>query len=73
MTLIVIVGWSIRRPQPLLVHVVYLCNLQAFQTYSREEKKSWFDARDHCRALGGDLASIHAQNIDEASIKSMFQ
>ena len=50
-----------------------LLDVQAFQTYSRTEKKSWFDARDHCRALGGDLASLHAQHIDQDSIKTIFQ
>lgn len=47
--------------------------LQAFQDYDRSKKKSWFDARDHCRALGGDLLSLHAQNIDDASLTAMFR
>ncbi|KAM9323118.1 LOW QUALITY PROTEIN: macrophage mannose receptor 1-like [Pholidichthys leucotaenia] len=28
---------------------------------SRSEEKTWFEARDYCRAIGGDLLSIHSE------------
>ncbi|XP_073715681.1 macrophage mannose receptor 1 isoform X2 [Misgurnus anguillicaudatus] len=28
----------------------------------KEKKKTWFEARDFCRAIGGDLASFHSKN-----------
>nr|XP_055073387.1 macrophage mannose receptor 1-like [Misgurnus anguillicaudatus] len=28
----------------------------------KEKKKTWFEARDFCRAIGGDLASFHSEN-----------
>ncbi|KAM4727472.1 macrophage mannose receptor 1-like [Anableps anableps] len=34
----------------------YVC----YKVYERSEKKTWFEARDYCRALGGDLLSIHS-------------
>uniref|UniRef100_A0A670JGG9 C-type lectin domain-containing protein n=1 Tax=Podarcis muralis TaxID=64176 RepID=A0A670JGG9_PODMU len=35
-----------------------------FKVYYKETKnrKSWFEAQDFCRAIGGDLASIHSEN-----------
>ncbi|XP_012711245.2 macrophage mannose receptor 1 isoform X1 [Fundulus heteroclitus] len=30
-----------------------------FFTGPRSEEKTWFEARDYCRAIGGDLLSIH--------------
>lgn len=27
---------------------------------SEEQKKNWFEARDFCRAIGGDLMSVHS-------------
>ncbi|XP_046884147.1 macrophage mannose receptor 1b [Hypomesus transpacificus] len=38
-----------------------------FFTGPRSGEKTWFEARDYCRAIGGDLLSIHS-NLDEASI-----
>ncbi|KAM3604133.1 uncharacterized protein V6R79_006931 [Siganus canaliculatus] len=32
-----------------------------FFTGLRSEEKTWFEARDYCRAIGGDLLSIHSQ------------
>nr|XP_055073400.1 macrophage mannose receptor 1-like [Misgurnus anguillicaudatus] len=32
----------------------------------KEKKKTWFEARDFCRAVGGDLASFHSE--DEMSV-----
>uniref|UniRef100_A0A8C7Z677 Mannose receptor, C type 1b n=1 Tax=Oryzias sinensis TaxID=183150 RepID=A0A8C7Z677_9TELE len=32
-----------------------------FFTGPRSEEKTWFEARDYCRAIGGDLLSIHSQ------------
>lgn len=29
-------------------------------TKSEEKKKNWYEARDFCRAIGGDLLSIHS-------------
>uniref|UniRef100_A0A669D8Q0 Mannose receptor, C type 1b n=2 Tax=Oreochromis niloticus TaxID=8128 RepID=A0A669D8Q0_ORENI len=31
-----------------------------FFTGPRSEEKTWFEARDYCRAIGGDLLSIHS-------------
>ncbi|KAI4890512.1 hypothetical protein NFI96_011451 [Prochilodus magdalenae] len=31
-----------------------------------EEKKTWFEARDFCRAIGGDLASFHSESETDA-------
>ncbi|XP_033021840.1 macrophage mannose receptor 1-like [Lacerta agilis] len=35
-----------------------------FKAYYKEKKsrKSWFEAQDFCREIGGDLASIHSEN-----------
>lgn len=35
--------------------------------------KTWYDARDYCRALGGDLASFHGMDNNYESLKSIFQ
>ncbi|RVE62047.1 hypothetical protein OJAV_G00176910 [Oryzias javanicus] len=32
-----------------------------FFTGPRSEEKTWFEARDYCRAIGGDLMSIHSE------------
>uniref|UniRef100_A0A7N5ZZC2 Mannose receptor, C type 1b n=1 Tax=Anabas testudineus TaxID=64144 RepID=A0A7N5ZZC2_ANATE len=34
-----------------------------FFTGPRSEEKTWFEARDYCRAIGGDLLSIHILNV----------
>lgn len=31
-----------------------------FFTGPRAHEKTWFEARDYCRAIGGDLLSIHS-------------
>uniref|UniRef100_A0AAR2LBX1 Macrophage mannose receptor 1 n=1 Tax=Pygocentrus nattereri TaxID=42514 RepID=A0AAR2LBX1_PYGNA len=31
-----------------------------------ENKKTWFEARDFCRAIGGDLASFHSEKESDA-------
>uniref|UniRef100_A0A8B9LTS7 Mannose receptor, C type 1a n=1 Tax=Astyanax mexicanus TaxID=7994 RepID=A0A8B9LTS7_ASTMX len=31
-----------------------------------EDKKTWFEARDYCRAVGGDLASFHSEDETNA-------
>ncbi|XP_053569949.1 macrophage mannose receptor 1 isoform X2 [Bombina bombina] len=43
-----------------------------YKHFSRgnEEKKSWFEAKDFCKAIGGDLASL--SNKEEESIVSMM-
>ncbi|XP_040911919.1 macrophage mannose receptor 1-like [Toxotes jaculatrix] len=33
-----------------------------FFTGPRANEKTWFEARDYCRAIGGDLLSIHSSN-----------
>ncbi|KAM7379551.1 hypothetical protein PAMP_005097 [Pampus punctatissimus] len=33
-----------------------------FFTGPRSSEKTWFEARDYCRAIGGDLLSIHSAN-----------
>ncbi|XP_002663014.2 macrophage mannose receptor 1 [Danio rerio] len=45
------VGWTKKDPR------------NCIQIYSRpkEQKKTWFEARDYCKAIGGDLASFHSQ------------
>ncbi|XP_041658579.1 macrophage mannose receptor 1-like [Cheilinus undulatus] len=32
-----------------------------FFTGPRSEEKTWYEARDYCRAIGGDLLSIHSE------------
>ena len=32
-----------------------------FFTGPRSGEKTWFEAKDYCRAIGGDLLSIHNQ------------
>nr|XP_055053563.1 macrophage mannose receptor 1-like [Misgurnus anguillicaudatus] len=36
----------------------------------KEKKKTWFEARDFCRAIGGDLASFHSE--DEMNVLPFF-
>ncbi|XP_065254347.1 macrophage mannose receptor 1-like [Emys orbicularis] len=43
--------------------------LKHFQN-GRKHMKTWFDARDFCRAIGGDLASIHSEE-DQNVINSL--
>ncbi|XP_043920561.1 macrophage mannose receptor 1 isoform X2 [Protopterus annectens] len=33
---------------------------------TRETKKTWYEARDYCRDIGGDLASIHTKDEEYA-------
>lgn len=35
-------------------------------TKGKHEKKTWFESRDFCRALGGDLASINNKEDQQA-------
>lgn len=39
-----------------------LCHLKKKKIYNNrdEQKKNWFEARDFCRAIGGDLLSVHS-------------
>lgn len=32
-----------------------------FFTGPRSDEKTWYEARDYCRAIGGDLLSIHSE------------
>nr|XP_046265193.1 macrophage mannose receptor 1-like isoform X2 [Scatophagus argus] len=34
-------------------------------TQSHSQKKTWYEARDYCRAIGGDLLSIHSTEEQE--------
>ncbi|XP_053215449.1 macrophage mannose receptor 1-like [Podarcis raffonei] len=45
-----------------------------FKAYYKEVKnrKSWFEAQDFCRAIGGDLASIHSENEKDVIIKELI-
>ncbi|XP_019388002.1 PREDICTED: macrophage mannose receptor 1-like [Crocodylus porosus] len=42
-----------------------------FKLFSKERKykKSWFEARDFCRAVGGDLAAIHTEEEQNVIVK----
>lgn len=46
--------------------------VKLFDRYSIQ-KKTWFEAKDYCRAIGGDLLSIHSsvelQSVPRYSIK----
>ncbi|XP_067930633.1 macrophage mannose receptor 1-like [Watersipora subatra] len=44
----------------------------AFQSFRRPAKKSWYQAKEHCEAFGGDLASLHAEFSDDASLEDIF-
>ncbi|XP_044150020.1 macrophage mannose receptor 1-like isoform X2 [Bufo gargarizans] len=48
-------------------------NHSCFQFYSEEnyDKKTWFEARDFCRAIGGDLLSITNKEDQEAVSRMM--
>ena len=35
-------------------------------------KKSWYGAREHCQALGGDLASLHSQHKNDQILNRFF-
>lgn len=43
-----------------IIYVYFPLVLKLFPE-SNSKKLTWFDARDYCRAIGGDLLSIHSQ------------
>lgn len=56
---------EIKHPKPLdsllnntLITVAELLVLKVYTGYS--DTKTWFEARDYCRAIGGDLISFHS-------------
>ncbi|XP_014457049.1 macrophage mannose receptor 1 isoform X1 [Alligator mississippiensis] len=42
-----------------------------FKPYSREQKKTWFESRDFCRAIGGDLATVNGKEEQYAIWRSI--
>lgn len=36
------------------------CLVLKLYSKSSSQRKSWYEARDYCRAIGGDLLSIHS-------------
>uniref|UniRef100_A0A671TZD6 Mannose receptor, C type 1b n=1 Tax=Sparus aurata TaxID=8175 RepID=A0A671TZD6_SPAAU len=47
---------------PKCIHIFQIisCVVFKFFTGPRSSEKTWFEARDYCRAIGGDLLSIHS-------------
>lgn len=46
----------------LVIYMVCLIAKCSLQPFSRgEQKKTWLDSQEFCRAIGGDLASINGK------------
>lgn len=48
----------------------FYLHLQGF-VREEDQKKSWFEARDFCREIGGDLAAIRNEE-DQAVIENLI-